>query len=120
MLLRAGGLPKATSSSQRQFDSENRAVRAVPVVNLYLTVMRLNDCAHDGKAHAHSVIFGGKEWVEDLFRGFRGYARTRVRNQYFGELPIVRCRTLTAFSPCLVSDVASNAFRIKLERTCCN
>ena len=26
--------------------------------------MRLKDCAHDGKAHAHSVIFGGKEWVE--------------------------------------------------------
>jgi len=50
--------------------------------------MRLKDCAHDGKAHAHSVIFGGKEWVEDLFRGLRGYTRPCVGHGDFGELPV--------------------------------
>ena len=106
--------------SQGQFDSKYRAVRAVPLVDFDSAVMRLNDRTHDGKTHAHSVIFRGKEWVEDLFCGFLGYARPRVGNRDFGELPVSVVATVTAFSVCFVPDVASNPFRIKFEKTCCN
>ena len=109
-----------TNLSQRQFDSENRAFRAVPVVDLYLTVMRLNDCAHDGETHAHSVILGGKEWVEDPFRGFLGYTRPCVGHRDFGELPVSPRFHCNRFLCLFRSAVASNPFRIKLERTCCN
>ena len=82
--------------------------------------MRLEDCPHDGKAHAHSVIFGGKEWVEDLFRGFLGYAGPVSATEISANLPFRVVATITAFSACLVSDAASKAFRIKLESTCCS
>ena len=49
------------------------------------------------------MIFGGKEWIEDLFRGFRGYARARVRNRNLDEFAIARCLNRHGFvGPCRV------------------
>src|SRR5829696_849676 len=69
----------------------------VPFFQLYLTVMRLNDCAHDRKPHAHSMIFGGIEWVEDLLRGVLGYARPCVGDGDFGKLAVSRRRHCHCF-----------------------
>ena len=42
-------------------------------------------------------FFVEKERVEDFLGSFRGYARTGVRNQHFGELPILRCLHADSF-----------------------
>lgn len=58
--------------SQGQPDSKNGAIRAVSVVDLDLTVMRLNDCSDDRKAHAHAVLLRGEKRVENFLGSFPG------------------------------------------------
>src|SRR3954452_14346132 len=97
---------------QRQFHPENRAVCAIALVDIDLTVMRLDDGAHDGKAHAHAMVLGRIEGVEDLLCGVLGYARAGVRNRNFREPAVSHRRHGHGLSDWVVSDVASNPFRI--------
>ena len=78
--------------------------------------MRLHDCAHDGKTHAHAVIFGGKEWVEELFRDLLGYARPCVCNRDFGELPISPRLHCHGFLCLFRSDMASKPIQDQIGK----
>src|SRR5215218_779231 len=107
-------------SGERQFDSKNRAVRAVPVPDLYVTVMRLNDRAHDGKAHAHSMILGGKERVEDLFCGVLRYPRPCVGDGDLGEPPVSRRRHRDCFLGVRRIRRCVKPIQDQIGNTCCN
>src|SRR3954463_15626207 len=61
-----------------------------------------------------AMVLGRIEGIEDLLCGVLGYPWPGVGNRNFREPPVSHGRHGHG------SDVASNPFRIKLEKTCCN
>src|SRR5829696_5622065 len=82
--------------------------------------MRLDDGAHDGKAHAHAMVLGGKKGSKIFFAASSDTPGPVSAIEISANLPFRIVATVTALSAWVVSDVASNPFRIRLEKTCCN
>jgi hypothetical protein len=75
--------------NQWQLNSKNRSI---PVLEIYLSIVRLNDRAGDRKTHAHAVVLGRKKWLKYLWYDFRGHAWSRVLYTDLGKLPVLSRR----------------------------
>src|SRR5829696_7700067 len=82
--------------------------------------MRLDDGAHDGKAHAHAMVLGGKKGSKIFFAASSDTPGPVSATEISANLPFRVVVTVTALSACAASEVASNPFRIRLEKTCCS
>src|SRR4030095_3993944 len=91
MLAPAAAPGHATDDLRKQWQPNSKN-RSIPVLDIYLSIVRRDDRPSDRKTHAHAVVLGRKKWIKNLCRGFRRNAWSCVLHTDLGKPPVLSCR----------------------------